>query len=344
MACYHPLHAFEVGINPDSGKPSYKIVSGKIESIVNPSKIEIYRNQAPVVLTDYITVPCGKCLGCRLDYSRQWAVRCLLEAKEYQNNQFITLTYSPENIKTVTGADRETGEIRNDIGTLVPDDLTKFIKDLRRYYKYHYNFDNIRFYACGEYGEHTYRPHFHIICFNLPIEDKKPFFLNANKDQIYTSEIIEKIWGKGLVSIGDVTWNSAAYVARYVMKKIKGKDAEKTYKALGVVPEFVRMSRKPGIAYNYYEQNKEKIFELDEIYITNKKGLAQKVKPSKYFDRLYDLESPEAMKAIKEKRRSCAEESVQIELQKTSLQELEYLELKERNKTAQLDKLKRVQI
>ncbi len=337
MPCYHPLHAFKVGLT-DKGKDKYQIESGKV--------IRIHPRQGHKLITDqwiseYTEVPCGKCIGCRLGYSREWADRCMLEAKNYEYNQFITLTYDPEHIKLTTGVDRETGEITN-VGTLVPEDLTKFLKDLRRYYEYHYKHQGIRFYACGEYGSNTYRPHYHIIAFNLPVEDRNYLFSNANRDKIYTSDIISKIWNKGIITIGDVTWNSCAYVARYVMKKVKGPDAEEFYKKIGVVPEFVRMSRNPGIARDYYEENKNKIYEADEIVLTNKKGLAKVVKPSKYFDRLYDVEEPELMRAIKEKRRITGELARELQLAKTSLNKDEYLKLQEENKQAQLKLLKRI--
>lgn len=330
MACYHPLRALWYGEYTDSGKKKFKIIGDK-----TPISKKAF---LPAIETE--EVPCGKCIGCRLEYSRKWAVRCMLEAKQYEHNQFITLTYDEDHVTWKMGANRETGEIEP-VTTLIPEDLTKFMKDLRRYYKYHYNHDNIRFYACGEYGSHTHRAHYHIIAFNLPIEDKEKFFINKSGEQVYISESIQKIWGKGQVSIGDVTWNSAAYVARYVMKKIKGKESERMYELLGIEPEFVRMSRKPGIAWQYYDENKDKIYECDEIIFTNKDGKGQKIKPCKYYDRLYDLENPEFMQALKQKRKLEAEYSMAIQLGKTSLSKEEYLAMKEQNKQRQIDKLKR---
>ena len=125
------------------------------------------------------------------------------------------------------------------------------------------------------------------------------------------------------------------------MKKIKGPEAEEAYKKLGIVPEFVRMSRRPGIAWQYFEDNKEAIYECDEIIITGQKGIAQKIKPCKYYDRLFDLDSPEAMQAIKENRREKAEEAEQIKLAKTSLTKREYLDMKEQAHLEKVKKLKR---
>lgn len=336
MACYHPLHAFQIGIN-DSGKPKYQIESGDVTR-VHPRMGSKQIND--IWVNEFIEVPCGKCVGCRLDYSRQWATRCMLEAKSHKENVFITLTYSTENLTIKPGCDIETGEI-GEVATLVPEELTKFMKDLRRYYKYHYNHDNIRFYACGEYGPKYMRPHYHLICFNLPIEDKEYLFNNADHDKVYTSEIISNIWGKGFVTVGDVTWNSAAYVARYVMKKIKGPDAKELYLKMGREPEFVRMSRNPGIARDYFEENKNKIYECDEIIIENKKGKAQAVKPSKYYDRLFDIDNPDLMAEIKEHRKQTAIISMNKQLERTNIKKEDYLKIKEFNKIKQVERLKR---
>ena len=340
MACYHPLHAFQIGVHDETGKPKYQIESGKVLRI-HPRLGR--KNIVDKWITDYIEIPCCNCIGCRLEYSRQWAVRCMFEAQQYEYNQFITLTYDNDNATWTPGVNRETGELEL-VTTLVPEELVKFMKDLRRYYKYHYNHDDIRFYACGEYGPKTFRAHYHLIVFNLPLEDRERLFINKSGEQIYTSETIQKIWGKGQITVGDVTWNSAAYVARYVMKKIKGKDSAEEYKKLGIVPEFVRMSRRPGIGWKYYDNNKEKIYECDEIIYTNKDGRGEKIKPCKYYDKLYDVENPDFMQALKKKRKQDAEYAMALQLGKTSLSKEEYLAMKEENKLKQIEKLKRLAI
>lgn len=314
-----------------------------LKSFTKGDNFEKFKERCEKGETGYkiIQIPCGKCIGCRLSYSRQWANRCLLEAQNWKDNQFITLTYATENLSfsKEKQVDIETGEIFN-LPTLVPEDLTKFMKDLRRFYKYHYNHENIRFYACGEYGEKYNRPHFHLIVFNLPIDDKEYLFTTNQKNNVYTSDTISKIWGKGLVSIGDVTWDSAAYVARYVMKKLKGRESE-NYKKMGIVPEFVRMSRKEGIAKAYYEQHKNEIYENDEI-ILSKKDKTEIIKPCSYYDKMFDIENHELMEKIKARRAEIAQEAMKLQLEKTSLNKEEYLEVKERNKMAQIKTLKRV--
>lgn len=329
MACYHPNTALWYGEMTEQGKKKYTII---------PQHPDRVSSKAFLKPLEVIEVPCGKCIGCRLDYSRQWANRCMLEAKQWSDNYMITLTYDDINVNLVNGVNRETGELQL-VGTLKPGDLTKFMKDLRRYYKYHYNHDNVRFYACGEYGDKTYRPHYHVIVFNCPIPDLEKFFLNKDREQIYLSDSIQKIWGKGIITVAKLEWQVAAYVARYVMKKRKGKDSDEFYKKLGVQPEFVRMSRSPGLARDYYENNKDKIYAFDEIHLEQKNGNVMTIKPCKYYDRLYDLDSPEALAAIKKERKLAAELALFNELRGTNLNKEQYLELKEENKVAQTKKL-----
>ena len=298
MSCYHPLRAFKIGINPETNKSIMIIESGECERIHAPKSIITSKEQYKLNniyldkwITEYQEVPCGRCIGCRLEYSRQWATRCMLESEQYKENQFITLTYDNEHIPITNGV-TDDGEIGY-VGTLNPDDLQKFMKRLRIKYKRKFNHDNIRFYACGEYGEEHQRPHYHAIIFNLPIPDKKEWYINQKShEKVYTSEILTKIWGKGIVGIGNVTWESAAYVARYIMKKQKGQNAIEYYKKRGIHPEFVRMSRKPGIAAKYYEDHKFEIYETDEIFI-KRKNKVEKVKPSKYYDDKFEIEFPE---------------------------------------------------
>lgn len=325
MACYHPLKVAWYGEVTTNHKKKYEFV--------NPD-YDDYKSAVEVK-----DIPCGKCMGCRIEYSRQWATRCMLEAKKYKYNAFINLTYDEEHVHHTTGHTIEGEEI--DRLTLYPPDVTKFMKDLRRYFDYNYKEQGIKFYLCGEYGDTTGRPHYHIVAFNIHIRDLIPFYKNAEGDQIYISETIAKIWKKGQITVGEVTWQSCAYTARYVMKKRKGKDAEEIYKILGIEPEFVRMSRNPGIGRAYYEENKDNIYLTDEIFLDNGKGKVIKFKPGKYFDRLYDLESPEAMEAIKLQRKKNAILCEKNRQTKTNLTKKEYLRIQESNLLQKTTKLKR---
>jgi len=182
--------------------------------------------------TDLLTLPCGKCLGCKYDHARDWETRIINEASLYLCNSFVTLTYDNDHLP---------------IGqTLIPEHVTLFLKKLRKKTR-----DPIRYYYSGEYGDQLDRPHYHLILFNYWPKDAT--FLKKTKlgDKLFSSESLEKTWGKGFAPIGTVTAQSAGYVARYVMKKIKGKDAHEKYWKFDprtgldheLHPEFARMSR-----------------------------------------------------------------------------------------------------
>ena len=210
-----------------------------------------------------ILLPCGQCVACRLNKSRDWATRCVLEAKMHKENCFITLTYNPDSCPSDLSLRKK--------------DFTDFIKRLRK------NTDaKIRYFAAGEYGDLHGRPHFHACLFGWRPADLT-LYSNNFGILLYTSDVLSKAWQyKGFVTVGDVTFESAAYVARYVMKKITGDRAEEHYN--GRQPEYTVMSRRPGIAASFFEKYSTDIYGKDFIVIRDQ----IKCKPPKYFDRIYD--------------------------------------------------------
>ncbi|UPW41118.1 replication initiator protein [Sigmofec virus UA08Rod_5492] len=308
MGCYHPTIAWiSKEKNPETGK---KIVQFSVgQRALQPDFLEHF---------EQINIPCNQCIGCRLQYSREWAIRIQKESTLYNANWFLTLTYDNENVPWIDTVNTETGEII--LGNpLVPKHLTKFMKNLRDHWERHYNHKGIRFYACGEYGELNERPHYHICLMNfpIPVEELVLESHNMEGDEIFSCEKIEKIWGKGMIRLGALTWQSAAYVARYMIKKQKGPETKAYYHSKGQIPEFTRMSRMPGIAREWYEEHKEEIYKNDELFIP-KRGGAIKLKPAKYFDRLYDIEQPERMETIKTMRKESALRSQKMKLSRTT--------------------------
>lgn len=206
-----------------------------------------------------VAVPCGQCVGCRLERSRQWAVRCLHESSLYERNCFITLTYSDENL---------------------PSDLSLNVREFQLFMKRLRNRfgDGIRFFHCGEYGENFGRPHYHACLFNFEPTDKVLWSIRDNV-RLYTSESLSEVWGKGFVTVGDVTFESAAYVARYVMKKITGKNAPDHYtsvnpltgQAVTRAPEYTTMSRRPGIGKGWYDKFFDDIYPSDFVVVNGVK-------------------------------------------------------------------------
>lgn len=311
MSCENPNRMFHTGYLTKNGKTHYVFRKGKIDSVPRPFfRLKQDPNAKPEwfnkILTDYEETPCQLCEGCRLDRAKHWMERCMLEEGCWENNEMITLTYNDENLPKNIGVDPKTGEIV-EVATLCKEDIIKFKKDLRRYWKYHYNEDNMRFYMCGEYGDEKGRPHYHILFFNLKIRDKEFHKMSDEGFPLFSSKIIEKIWGKGWVQINEVNERTCAYVARYILKKQLGKGSKDFYRDIGRVPEYTAQTNKPGIGYYYFEENKDKIYEYDKLVLKTKSG-AQQIKPAKYFDRLYDIDHHEKMEEIKANRKELAEQ------------------------------------
>lgn len=263
-----------------------------------------------------ICFPCGHCTGCRLEKSRQWAMRCMHEASMHKESCFVTLTYNEGNLPY---GDQE-------IPTLNPIDIEKFWKRLRREYG-----NGIKYYACGEYGERTNRPHYHACIFGVDFQDKKLCSLTERGDKTYTSDILDTIWGLGNCVIGDVTFESAAYVARYVMKKQLGKKAE-MYKRLGIVPEFARMSRRPGIGAGWYDKYQKEVYPFGFV-----RARGNKSKPPRYYQKLLERVNPLEAE-IQSKRRQFEAEKKYWHSQDVGAPKLS---AQERVKKSQIKSLKR---
>jgi len=242
----------------------------------------------------------------------------------HEENSFITLTYSdqylPEN------------------NSLNHKDVQLFLKNLRRNLWYHHK-KKIRYYMCGEYGENFGRPHYHIVLFGHQFEDKKYFFTSNSGSRVYTSQTLEDLWGKGHTSIGDVTFESAAYVARYVMKKITGEQAkthygETTSQETGEIklkktPEYNKMSLKPGIGQTWLDKFHPDVYPSDQVIIRNKP-----TKPPRFYDKKYSLFKPLEFEEIQHNREKEARKNY---LDNTP----ERLAVKEKVTEAKLNKLKR---
>lgn len=332
-SCKHPLKAYPTGLNP-SGKTKYFICS------YNTTHVEI--NQAGVVvpcydgkrspyaqrvIKDFIEIPCGKCYGCRMQYAREWADRCMLELQDHDDSYFVTLTYDNDNLPLNDFIDPVTGEIGK-TATLDKRDMQLFFKRLRKACESRGDANKIRYFMCGEYGSETYRPHYHAIIYGLRLDDLVEYKKNELGQQLYNSEFLQKIWPHGFVVIGEVTWDSCCYTARYILKKQIGQTSE-VYERYNFVPEYTAMSRRPGIARKYYDEHKDEIYKYDAIHISTKFG-GKALKPPKYYDKLFDVEYPEESKFMKEHRRRMAELTNQIKDRLTSLNYLDRLEVEER--------------
>lgn len=259
MACFRPLKGYRSNCVNENGK-------------------------RPIVFTPRegyldmpLDIPCGSCIGCRLERSRQWAIRCVHEASLYEKNCFITLTYNNDHL---------------------PHDKSlnvKHFQDFMKRLRWKYG-AGIRFFHCGEYGEELNRPHYHACIFNFDFPDKT-LWKNERDVKLYRSKSLEDLWeNKGYCTIGDVTFESAAYVARYITKKITGEIADDHYK--GRKPEYITMSRRPGIGKGWFQKFKNDVFPSDQVVIRGKE-----MKPPKFYEKLFELDSPENFATVKGKRK-----------------------------------------
>lgn len=290
-----------------------------------------------------LLVPCQQCSGCRIDYSRKWADRIVMEQLESPPDTcyFVTLTYNDESLR-----DNYTGEVLDilsegqyhtiNCATLVKKDFQDFMKRLRKFYSEKLGHEGIRFFMSGEYGSTFKRPHYHVCFFNLPILDLQVYLTNFRGDILYTSPTLERIWGKGFVVIGELNWECAAYTARYVVKKFKGKDSDEFYHNLGdVLPEFSLSSRKPGIAAGYFDKHMEQIYREDAIQLPSSRDRNGRTSVPRYFDKLLEkyLENhPDCeinLEKIKAQRRELADQFTYNRRVLSGLFDREYFKLKE---------------
>jgi len=228
-----------------------------------------------------IELPCGKCIGCRLDRSKQWAIRCVHEAQLHQKNCFITLTYAPENLP------------KNN--SLVKEHFQLFMKRLRRKFPPE-KYGKISYFSCGEYGENFDRPHYHACLFNFDFPDKELFFTTSQGSKLYKSKILLDLWdNQGHVTIGDVTFDSAAYVARYCTKKINGSSASSHYQEK--IPEFSLVSRRPSIASRFIEQYLDDVYNYDYVVVNGAKS-----KAPRFYDKFLEKNYPTRYLETKIKR------------------------------------------
>lgn len=242
-------------------------------------------------------------------------MRCVHEASLHNDNAFITLTYDDEHVP--------------DGFTLVKKHFQDFMKRLR----WHQRDRRIRFYACGEYGGKTQRPHYHACLFGTDFDDKE-IYSERDGVRLYHSQELTDIWGKGFASTGDVTFESAAYVARYIMKKVTGDLAPEHYETVDAEtgeifqrePEYTNMSNRPGLGRDWIDKYQEETYRDDTVIMRG-----HPMRPPKYYDGLQD---PSLMEQIKDARARKAHAHAKD-------QTPDRLETREKVKRAQIGHLKR---
>lgn len=248
-------------------------VGGQIEFLGRSEKGRFFSAKAAT-----LQIPCGQCIECRLKRSREWAIRCVHEASLHKFNCFLTLTYDDAHLRSPS---------------LNYSDFSGFMKRLRaRFPK-----DRIGFFACGEYGETNpvtneidgglYRPHFHCILFNFNFPDRVPVRMLGRSD-LFKSELLDNLWRNGNCKIGEVTFESASYVARYAMKKVTGSKAKSHYMLITAdgemidrTPELLQMSKRPAIGRRWFEKYGAHAYASDSVVA---RGV--EMQPPRYYDKL----------------------------------------------------------
>lgn len=256
MTCYHPITVC---------LPSTKDFEGKRRLIFNQDIVKKYsiiddspllrdKVDSDIINGFKIQIPCGKCIGCRLDYSRMWAIRAVHESMLHDKSSFVTLTFDNDHMP--------------DDCSLHKEYISSWMKRFRKKFG-----DGIRYMLCGEYGEKFGRPHYHILFFNFDFPDKK-YWSQRNGQIYYRSSMLEDVWrdacsseSNGYSIIGDLSFESSAYVARYVTKKLDGDLADQKYN--GREKEFLNMSRMPGIGHDFIVKNYKHIFDNNFVVLPN---------------------------------------------------------------------------
>lgn len=227
----------------------------------------------------------------------------------HKKNAYVTLTYNKKNLP--------------EHGSLQMPDFQKFLKRLRKKrYTEHIkagktkeSYNGFRYFHCGEYGTDG-RPHYHACLFGIDFKDQT-FYKNNKGNELYISQELEDVWGHGFCTVGKVTYQSAAYIARYVLKKITGEKAKEHYKKyckdcgkdIQLKPEYLTMSRRPnGIGADWFKKYKNDVYPSDEVIHEGKKH-----RPPKYYDQLLDEEELLIYKAQRMKRRNERDEDETVE-------------------------------
>lgn len=267
MACYHPIQAYNIA---PSTADKMDLVFSEVQAS-SLSKTGVYRS---------LHIPCGHCVGCRLDYSRQWANRCMLELGYHDSSYFCTFTYDDAHLPVSYSSNPDTGEIVAPVATLDKTHPQLLLKKIRNHYK-----TKVRYFGCAEYGTQSLRPHYHLILFGLSLPDLETHGRAPTGEFYYTSPSLSSCWSdtagdsRGHVLVAQVTWETCAYVARYALKK-QGNDRS-DYEQLGIVPEYPMMSRRPGIGRQYLDDHPDLWY---YNYINLPGG--RKVPPPRYYKRI----------------------------------------------------------
>jgi len=250
MTCYHPKDAWRVYF-PEYGQTS----------------IQFRATEAQKAISEHVPIPCRKCIGCRLDYGKQWTVRLMHEAQMHtEDSVFITLTYNDDHLPP-----------DGSITTLALQTFHKSLRNQLAPKKY-------RHYSIGEYGDKYSRPHYHALIFGYSFPDKvRHKYLPKYEDYIYLSETLSNSWPHGYCTVQPLVRARAAYISGYVTKKLNG---ERISEYSGKKPEFATMSSQPGLGNAWFLKYYQDLFPSDFVILDGKR-----FSMPPYYDKLYAFAS-----------------------------------------------------
>lgn len=293
MSCYHPQTVYRRVPGPGV---SFSEIPGKTGSSIE--------------------IPCGYCIGCKLERARQWSVRIMHEAQLHERNSFLTLTYSDEYLPEDFGLHHEHVQV--------------FLKRLRKKCS-----QDLRYYVCGEYGDRTSRPHYHMCLFGEDFYDDRTLYSVNNGNRLYSSNFLDGLWRLGDCQIGQLTVQSASYVARYVVNKQYKDDYECVDQATGEVmsrrPPYCAMSLRPAIGRRWIEKYFSEVYgnDNDSCYADGRIH-----RPPRYYDKVYEDQLGKNLDNIRKKR-------LDISDKRCDDNTTDRLMVRERVKKAQISKLRR---
>lgn len=268
MSCYHPWTA-------------YRTSQGDV----------VFSERGDVVST--LTIPCGWCVGCRLDHSLSWAVRVQHETKWYGADRccWVTPTYDDEHLPAG--------------GSLSKPDAQRLIRSIRDSVRYRSGSVDMTYLYAGEYGDKLGRPHGHGCLMGYRPDDLKPWKKNGRGEPLYRSESLERMWGKGQILVGNLTPETAAYTTRYCLKKVYGDAALEHYRRVDVAtgevvelePEFLLCSKRPAIGLRWFQKYGSDYFPSGQAIYQGRR-----VKVPRYYERKFAELEPDVLEDLKLRR------------------------------------------
>lgn len=283
MPCYKLQIAFPVPGKTRTGKQAY-LFAGKLSTYLLEGTFKKKKRPLP---EGFKLLPCKKCIGCRLEKSRQWATRLIHETSFHKSAVFLTLTYDQKNIPID--------------GSLKKEHLRTFFNDLRGRNSY-YGKDKIKYFACGEYGDQTGRPHYHAVLFGdigLYDAESSPARPSRSGNPQYSNSRLSEVWTFGEHTISEHNFETAAYVARYILKKISGAPSAAHYGDR--IPEFQSSSN--GLGKGHAEKWLGDIYPSDHVVLPGRGEFM----PPPYYDRVLEKIDPALFARVKQKRQEAQE-------------------------------------